>query len=49
MKTGMLLVDMQFEGKTVSAKDVHAAFMAALGVPYATVVTARELACGGDS
>ncbi len=41
--------DLQFEGKTVSAKDVHAAFMAALGVPYATVVTARELISGGDS
>ena len=41
--------DLQFEGETVSAKDVHAAFMAALGVPYATVVTARELAFGGDT
>lgn len=45
--------DLQFEGKTVSAGDVHAAFMAALAVPYASVVTARELAAelapGGDS
>lgn len=41
--------DLQFEGKAVSAQDVHAAFMAALGVPYATVVTAGELACGGHS
>ncbi len=36
--------DLQFEGKTVSAKDVHAAFMAALAVPYASVVDANSLA-----
>ena len=36
--------DLQFEGKTVSATDVHAAFMAALAVPYASVVTAKDLA-----
>jgi nicotinamidase-related amidase len=36
--------DLQFEGNTVSAKDVHAAFMAALAVPYASVVTAKEAA-----
>ena len=41
--------DLQFDGETVSAKDVHAAFMAALRVPYANVVTARELVSGGDS
>ena len=45
--------DLQFEGKAVAAGDVHAAFMAALAVPYASVVTARELAAGlapgGDS
>ena len=41
--------DLQFDGNTVSAKDVHAAFMAALRVPYASVVTARELAPDGDS
>lgn len=45
--------DLQFEGKTVSAGDVHAAFMAALAVPYANVATARDLAAelapGGDS
>jgi nicotinamidase-related amidase len=41
--------DLQFDGETVSAKDVHAAFMAALRVPYANVVTVRELTSGGDS
>jgi nicotinamidase-related amidase len=41
--------DLQFQGKTVAAKDVHAAFMAALAVPYASVVTADELASGGAS
>lgn len=41
--------DLQFEGRTVPAADVHAAFMAALAVPYATVVTAAELAAGGNS
>ncbi len=40
--------DLEFDGETVSAKDVHAAFMAALRAPYASVVTARELASGGD-
>ncbi len=39
--------DLEFDGEIVSAKDVHAAFMAALRVPYASVVTARELASGG--
>lgn len=41
--------DLQFEGKTVPAKDVHAAFMAALAVPYASIVTANKLVSGGDS
>ena len=45
--------DLLFEGETVSAKDVHAAFMAALAVPYASVVTAEgltlERARGGKS
>jgi nicotinamidase-related amidase len=41
--------DLQFEGKTVSAKDVHAAFMAALSIPYATVAPARELVSAGHS
>lgn len=38
--------DLSFEDRTIAAKDVHAAFMAALSVPYASVVTARQL---GDS
>lgn len=45
--------DLQFQGETVSASNVHAAFMAALAVPYATVITAnslaKELASGGNS
>jgi nicotinamidase-related amidase len=41
--------DLQFEGRTIAAGDVHAAFMAALAVPYATIATAGELAGGGDS
>ena len=41
--------DLQFEGRTIPARDVHAAFMAALSVPYASVVTARELAVGAES
>ena len=41
--------DLQFEGRTVPAADVHAAFMAALAVPYATVVRAPELSSGGES
>lgn len=41
--------DLQFEGRTVPAADVHAAFMAALAVPYAAVVGASALALGGDS
>jgi nicotinamidase-related amidase len=36
--------DLQFEGKAIPAADVHAAFMAALAVPYARVVGAAELA-----
>jgi nicotinamidase-related amidase len=35
--------DLQFEGKAIPAADVHAAFMAALAVPYAKVVNAAEL------
>jgi nicotinamidase-related amidase len=41
--------DLHFEGRTIAARDVHAAFMAALSVPYATVVTAGELAASGGS
>ncbi|SHI11985.1 cysteine hydrolase family protein [Desulfofustis glycolicus] len=35
--------DLVFKGQTIQATDVHAAFMAALSVPYAQVLTAREL------
>jgi nicotinamidase-related amidase len=41
--------DLQFEGRTIAARDVHAAFMAALSVPYASVVTAGALAGGSES
>ncbi len=34
--------DLTFQGETVAAKDVHAAFMAALSVPYARIVTAED-------
>jgi len=35
--------DLVFKGKTVKAADVHASFMAALSVPYATVLSTREI------
>jgi nicotinamidase-related amidase len=38
--------DLQFEGERVPAKNVHAAFMAALAVPYARVMSAAELKTG---
>jgi nicotinamidase-related amidase len=38
--------DLQFEGKSLPAEYVHAAFMAALAVPYASVVSAAELTTG---
>lgn len=41
--------DLEFAGRPVAAADVHAAFMAALAVPYAAVVRAAELAAGADS
>lgn len=41
--------DLQFQGRTIAAGDVHAAFMAALAVPYAEVVTAAEFDTGSDS
>lgn len=34
--------DLTFHGERVAAKDVHAAFMAALSVPYASVITAND-------
>lgn len=41
--------DLQFRGRTVPAPDVHAAFMAALAVPYASIVTSAEQISGGDA
>lgn len=41
--------DLQFKGRTVKAADVHASFMAALSVPYATVISAEELMQGRTS
>ena len=35
--------DLVFRGGTIRASDVHGAFMAALSIPYATVVTASDL------
>lgn len=34
--------ELVFKGKTIKASDVHAAFMAALSVPYAQVLTTDE-------
>ena len=38
--------DLVFGEKTVSAADVHASFMAALGSAYARVVTCKEFLSG---
>lgn len=35
--------DLQFQGRTVKAADVHASFMAALAVLYAKIVTTKEM------
>jgi nicotinamidase-related amidase len=35
--------DLQFRNKTIKASEVHAAFMAALSVPYAKVISTREI------
>jgi nicotinamidase-related amidase len=35
--------DLQFEGETIGAAQVHAAFMAALAVPYAQIAFTQEL------
>ena len=35
--------DLVFKGKTISAADVHASFMAALSVPYAQVIATKEI------
>ncbi len=34
--------DLEFDGKLISASDVHASFMAALKFPFATVLTTQE-------
>jgi nicotinamidase-related amidase len=34
--------DLTFRGERIAAEDVHAAFMAALSVPYASVVSAEN-------
>lgn len=41
--------DLEFGDRVVAAADVHAAFMAALAVPYATVAPAAEIVAGDDS
>jgi len=38
--------DVSFRGMTVRAAEVHASFMAALSVPYATVIATREIIAG---
>lgn len=38
--------DLMFKGKTIAAADVHSSFMAALSVPYATVLSTREIITG---
>lgn len=35
--------DLVFKGRTIPAADVHAAFMAALSVPYANVMSTQEI------
>jgi len=35
--------DLIFKGKTIKASDVHASFMAALSVPYARVISTKEI------
>ena len=39
--------DLEFGGRTLPAADVHAAFMAALRVPYASVLRADDWLAGG--
>ncbi len=39
-------LDLDFDGRTVPAADVHAAFLAALASAYARVASAEELALG---
>ncbi len=35
--------DLSFKGKAIKASDVHASFMAALSVPYAKVISTKEI------
>lgn len=35
--------DLTFKGTTIKASDVHSSFMAALSVPYATVISTKEI------
>lgn len=35
--------DLIFKGRTIKAADVHASFMAALSVPYARVISTKEI------
>ena len=35
--------DLKFRGITIKAAEVHASFMAALSVPYATVIPTRAI------
>ena len=35
--------DLMFKGKTITAAEVHASFMAALSTPYAKVISTREI------
>jgi nicotinamidase-related amidase len=35
--------ELAFKGRTIKAADVHASFMAALSVPYAAVLTTKEI------
>ena len=35
--------DLIFKGRTIKAADVHASFMAALSVPYARVLSTKEI------
>jgi nicotinamidase-related amidase len=38
--------DLEFEGQTIAADQVHASFMAALGSAYATVLTLEAYKAG---
>ncbi len=35
--------DLMFKGRTIKASDVHASFMAALSIPYAKVISTKEI------